>query len=213
MWGWFRSFQRSASNLRSGALLKTAGEEWAPPPLLASPCSRAVCSVNGAQSQSSAKGPGSLSWGWVVALPSSRLQLRGWNQLNQRGFGASQYFFQGPGVNHCLESLQDELTIARFSDRGVGSLLASDGWTSLSFEVLSAILLGTSENEGTVPSTHLEASPPLLQRAFHAVCCQLCYGWSPSGLIPTGDQPCWFQLNFLKSMVCHSLSLPFWGDF
>lgn len=35
MWGWFRSFQRSASNLRSGALLKTAGEEAG---ALPSPC-------------------------------------------------------------------------------------------------------------------------------------------------------------------------------
>lgn len=30
IWGWCRSFQRSASNLRSGALLKTAGRGWRP---------------------------------------------------------------------------------------------------------------------------------------------------------------------------------------
>lgn len=57
------------------------GGGWRP----ASPCfsmPRAVSLHGRSSAPGICQGPGSLSWGRAVALPRSRLQLKGWSQLN-----------------------------------------------------------------------------------------------------------------------------------
>lgn len=212
MWGWFRSFQRSASNLRSGALLKTAGRRLAPSlPLLfhAPELSR---SVHRAQPQDSAKAPGSLSWGRAVALPSCRLQLKGWNQLNHRGFGqdCQWVLLSGLGVNHWLEPLQRELTIARFPGQRDGLLagrVADALWSPLSHP--AGLQRG---NEDTVEAPMGKPHPLCWEGPSmgHAACSSA----AAAHLAHSSRSPALpISAGFSSSMACLSLSLPFWGDF
>lgn len=120
MWGWFRPFQRSASNLRSGALLKTAGEEAGAQPPLAFPCPELSRSMDRAQPQDSAKAlatsAGDGSGSTQIQTPAQRLKpVKPESRVGQVYQLLSH---SGLGVNHWCASLQDELTNVRFSGQG-----------------------------------------------------------------------------------------------
>lgn len=155
MWSWFRSFQSSASNLRSGALLKTAGRQLASS-LSAFPCPKAVSLCGGSPALGPCQGPGGLSCGLGVTLPQR------WKPVKpERGFGqdCQLVFLSGLGVNHCLQSLQD----ANFSGQGCGlpaGQVMMDAivlWSPFSSPALHQL-----GNEDAVQSTHSETLPPLL---------------------------------------------------
>lgn len=102
------------------SLIENSWEEVGAQLLSAFPCPRAVSLYGQSSGWGLCQGPGSLSWGLAGTLPSARLHLKGWNQLNLREYlsrAASRYFFWGLELTSD-KYLQEELTNARFSAQG-----------------------------------------------------------------------------------------------
>lgn len=186
------------------SLIENSWEEAGAQPLLAFPCpgSGPLCGCS--------SGPGlcqgprrprlGTRLGTAAALPGCRLQLKGWNQLNQKGLGRAcrSVFLSGLAVKHGLQSLQDELTVARFSGQRQG-LSAGRVAHGLCCPLKSPQpSCGAPAREWGHRSKHPCASLSPGARAFPGACCLLCCSRSPFHLIPVGHHPRPFQPNFLQ---------------
>jgi hypothetical protein len=157
--------------------------------------------------------PCSHSWGQAVALPSFRLWLQCWNQLNLRRTrpGHQAVFLAKYGVDLSLESLWEESINGRFFGLGVGHPL--EAWW-MGHTILGSTFCcpaGHQQEQGDTvkPSAHSSA-----QRSFPQ---SGCYDLAEpeAHLVYSSSAPSMqFQLNFsLKTSVAfYFLSPSFWKD-